>query len=263
MTSNTQDHQAIRNILETALQQVEATQSQITTIKGQLQEIKSQIDLSLETIDSALKQLDSQEQSTVQMRSEVATTLSEMFEQMTRIVNGAREQMLQHRSGNQDCDTTDQAIIQEPVADITEDVVPEEEGLAEETLKVTVPVEDMPPESLTGSQVGQRATTSLNEMIATIDENNTSPATEPPSPEKTEIAEPVLQKPAELALSETKEVQGLGSADSLNESLAKARTASDEKDDVATDLPPIVDEEEDAQAVSELLKTTSGSFVAQ
>jgi hypothetical protein len=57
-----------------------------------------------------------------------------------------------------------------------------------------------------------------------------------------------------------------GSADSLSTLLAKARAVTgetDETDETDATESPLVGEDEDAETVSELLKNTSGSFVAQ
>ena len=243
-SSNLQDHEAIRGLLEKALRQVEATQSQVTDVETQLHEIKSQIDQSLEAIDSVLQQWETRVQHAEQVRGDVAATLSEMFEQMTRIVNGARDQMLHHHAG-------------ESTACIATELLPESElpePSAVETVSESgadipvVPTEQASAESLTGSQAGQRATSSLNKMIATIDETHTPPDI---MPETKSEPEPV-----------TEEAKGPGSADSVSELLAKARAVSSEPNETATELPPLVDEEEDAETVSELLKNTSGSFVA-
>ena len=255
MTTDTQNHEAIRGLLENALRQVESTQSQVTAVEGQLHEIKSQIDHSLEAIDSVLKQLEARTQQVEQVRSDVAATLGEMFEQMTRIVNGARDQMLHHHD---DESTTVNSTETPPTSELEEPSSMETTSEPENAIDDSVPsqptlTEETPTESLTGPQAGRRATASLNEMIATIDETKMPQDTVPETQADTKPeSEPV-----------TKEMKGPGSADSLNTLLAKARAASAETNEVATELPPLVDEEEDAETVNEVLKNTSGSFMAQ
>ena len=246
MTTDTQNHQAIRGILENALQQVLSTQRQMTVIEGQLQEIRSQIDLLLEAIDPVLKPLETDGDQTEKVRTEVSATLSAMFEQVSRIVNNTREQMLNPR----------------------DDVTNTQEALAETVPAEPPPVkpqteESLSAESLTGSQVGQRATESLNAMIATIDETNTETIIEADMPQVQE--EPESIQPEVKAKSEEKETpKGPGSTESLNDLLAKAKVAARGTDSAAIDLTPLDDdEEEDAQTVNELLKTTSGSFATQ
>jgi len=257
MTTDTQNHQDICGLLENAQHQVEATQSQVTAIEGQMQEIKSQIDRSLEAITSVLKQLETREQQADRLHSDMAAKLGEMFEQMTRIVNGARDQMLHHPAGKSTAQDTAQDVAEMPV-----------EQAPVEQIPVESPTEQAPAESLTGPEAGQRATASLNEMIATIDETKVSETKVLESSEKTQTPLEVVPEISTVTqpepAPETDEINGPGSADSLSTLLAKARAASSgEMNEAATELPPLVDEEEDAQTVSELLKNTSGSFVAQ
>ncbi|MCL2623493.1 MAG: hypothetical protein FWD31_07495 [Planctomycetaceae bacterium] len=269
MTTDTLNHEEIRSLLVNALRQVETTQSQVTVVEGQLHELKSQIDLSLEAIDSILKQLENREQQAEKVRDDVAATLSEMFEQMTQIVNGARDQMLQCHDGEAPAQPAVEMPLANELSELPplETVVPAEpqtlvppseattETVAEDTTEDTtvnvaenVMDEPTPAETLTGPQVEQRATESLNEMIATIDDTNPLPETQAET------------KPGPMPV--TEKVKTPGSADSLNALLAKARAVSGETDKTAAELPPLVDDEEDAQALSELLKNTSGSFVA-
>jgi len=271
MTTDTQNHQAIRGLLENALQQVLSTQQQVTAIESQLQEIKSQIDLSLEAIDPVLKQCETGSHHAEKVRNVVAATLGEMFEHVSRIVNDAREQMLNPRS-----DESDFQDVSPDVTKVSTEVLTE----AEEALAETVPDEPTPVETLTGPQVGQRATESLNEMIATIDESKVATNTETgKSQEEEDVSEPetepeieqlpetVVSEPTlpevNVTSAEKAVPKGPGSTDSLSELLAKSKAASSETGTPATDLTPLDDEEEDAQTVSELLKTTSGSFVTQ
>jgi len=298
MTTDTQNHQTIRSLLENALQQVLSTQQQVTAIESQLHEIKSQIDLSLEAIDTVLKQCETDDHDAEKVRSDVAATLGEVIEHVSRIVNDARDQMLNPRSDESDSQDVAPIVaeaVNEDVNEATREELAETnfdeptpvESLAESLLDESLSTESPASGSLTGPQVGQRATESLNEMIATIDETNAETGTSledgiSGSESVTEIeAQAIVSREPETApLSETaasepalfeaevksakKEVpKGPGSADSLSELLAKAKAASSETDTPATDLTPLDDEEEDAQAVSELLKTTSGSFATQ
>ena len=328
MTTDTQNHQAIRGLLENALQQVLSTQEQVTAIESQLQEIKSQIGLSLEAIDPVLKQCETGNQAE-KVRNDVAATLGEMIEHVSRIVNETREKMLKPRSDEFHDVTLNAtgAVTVGAITDTVNEVTREaKEALAEVVSDEPTPAESLPEESLsaelpaaetlTGPQVGQRATESLNEMIATIDESNTETnaeaamsqdevsESEPETESEAETPVAVSQKPAaemetptvvsqeqepepvveqlpdtaasepalpevpalfeaEVKSAEKEAPKGPGSADSLSELLAKAKAASSETGSPATDLTPLDDEEEDAQTVSELLKTTSGSFATQ
>ncbi len=276
MSIDSQNHQAIRGLLENALHQVVATQTQVTSIEGQLHEIKSQIDLSLESIDSVLKQLEASEQKVEKVRSDVAATLGEMFEHMSRIVNGAREQMMQ---GHADEASSQQPVTPEmPTGSVIEESIPEKSAIEH---AAATPVDETTSESLSGGEAGQRATASLNEMIATIDETNAPPETEvesqiesPPDAPAEALMEtppetlPVQETPATpetepQTSTEPETPKGPGSADSLSALLAKARAATGAVLAPATEAAPIVGEEEDAQTVNELLHNTSGSFVAQ
>ena len=333
MTIDTQNPRAIRGILENTLNQVLSTQTQVTAIERQLREIQSQIDLSLEAVDPVLKQLETLgtgRHQAEKVRSDMAATLSGMLEQVSHIVNDARDQMLNFRENRSDTpdanphavDAVTEAVLKvtrEAVAEIEPDEptpgeslssesptgeLPSEESLtaelptgelrSAESLSSELPTGELPSEeSLTGSQVGQRATESLNEMIAAVAETNTEtdPSQEQeeksqwePEMEATEVQAlasqeretqrtPIPETPAtepappasEVNSPEKEAPKGPGSRDSLSELLAKAKAASPETDSAATDLTPLDDEEdeEDAQTVSELLKTTSGSFVTQ
>jgi len=297
MTTDTQNYQAIRGFLDNALQQVLATQTQVKAIESQMREIKSQIDLSLEAIDPVLKQLETGDQAE-KVRSDVVATLGEVIEHVSRIVNDARDQMLNPRSDESDSQDVAPIVAEAVNEDVNEatreelaetnfDELTPVESLAESLLDESLSTESPASDSLTGPQVGQRATESLNEMIATIDETNAETGTSledgiSGSESVTEIeAQAIVSREPETApLSETaasepalfeaevksakKEVpKGPGSADSLSELLSKAKAASSEAGTPATDLTPLDDEEEDAQTVNELLKTTSGSFTTQ
>ena len=285
MTTDTQYHEAIRGLLENALRQVETTQSQVTAVEGQLHDIKTQIDQSLEAIDSVLKQLENREHQAEKVRGDVAATLGEMFEQMTRIVNGARDQMMQQHANDHhrvksiaqiDAETQPAGELPEPSLMETtseseaDSPVPQVDNATDNAIEViidepaptpmqAIPTEQPPADPLTGSEVGQRAADSLNEVIATIDETKTYPETLP---------EIETQSKLETE-SATNEPHGPGSAESLSTLLAKARAVSGETEEVATEaatelpleIPSFVGEDEDAEAVSELLKNTSGSFV--
>jgi len=299
MTTDTQNHKAIRSLLENALQQVLSTQEQVAVIESRLQDIKSQIDLSLEAIDPVLKQLETGDQAE-KVRSDVAATLGEVIEHVSRIVNDAREQMLNPRcdeSDSQDVSPHVTGAITEAVNEATREELAETNfdeptpvvSLAESLLDESLSTESPASDSLTGPQVGQRATESLNEMIATIDETNAETGTSledgipgsesvteieaqaivsrEPETEREQLPETVASEPAlfeaEVKSAEKEAPKGPGSTDSLSELLAKAKAASSETGLPATDLAPLDDDEEDVQAVSELLKTTSGSFATQ
>ena len=130
MTTNAINQQAIRELLEKALQQVVTTQSQVSTIEEYLQEIKSQVNLSLESIDTILKQVETSEQNAEKVRSDVAATLGEMFDHMSRIVNGAREKMI-HQQETQNRDTL---ISNHSQSEMVTEAAPETTGeILEET----------------------------------------------------------------------------------------------------------------------------------
>ena len=291
MTTDTQNHQAIRGLLENAVQQVLSTQKQVAAIESRLQEIKSQIDLSLEAIDPVLQQWETGDRDVEKVRNDAAATFDEIFDHVSRIVNDAREQMLNPRSdgaGSQDVSPNATEAAAEVIAEAMGETVPDEPTPVEPTPVEPTPVESTPvetlsAETLTGSQVGQRATESLNEMIATIDETHTETKaetdmsqeqepvseTEPETEPETETETPeVVSRERETTEVEVQSVakevpKGPGSMDSLSELLAKAKAASSETGSPAADFPSLDDEEEDAQTVSELLKTTTGSFATQ
>ena len=256
MTIDTQNNQAIRGNLENALRQVESTQTQLTAIEGQLQEIKSQIN---KAVDTVLKQAEVNERNTEKVRNDVAATLGEMFDQMTSIVNGARHQMLQPQNE----EPTAQTVVETPpdIETPTVDEIPTE--IVSET--EILPTEETLTESLTGSQVGQRASASLSEMIATIDEEENAPQ----EPEHHEETVATIQTPPDTEENaEADEVPTCpGSTNSLSELLVKAKAAAGETDYDDSELMSfddnLNDEEEDPQAVSELLKNTSGSVIVK
>jgi len=312
MTTDTLNHQAIRGLLENALQQVLSTQMQVTAIESQLQEIKSQIDLSLEAIDPVLKQCETGDDAE-KVCSDMAAKLGEMFDHVSWVVNHAREQILNPGSEESDSPYANpKAAEAVTVGAATEAIKEAEEALAETVADEPTPAESLPveslsveiqtEESLTGPQVGQRATESLNEMIATIDESNTETNTGVDASQEEEVSESEPETESEMAtqavvsqeletgpeqlpetvaseptpsevpvLSEIEMIseekaeipKGPGSTDSLSELLAKAKAASSETGSPVTDWTPLYDEEEDAQTVNELLKTTSGSFATQ
>ena len=242
MTTDIKNHQAIRGLLEKALQQVSSTQKQVTAIESELQELKSQIDLSLEAIDPVLKQLESGGSQAEKVRHDVSATLCEMFDQVSRIVNTSREQLLNFREDESDTKEINPTAMETEAETLVETLA---QTVPEEPTPMESPVP--PVESLTGPQVGQRATESLNEMIETIGGTN---------------AEPVLPE-TKIKSDEKETSKGPGSLDSLSALLAKAEAASSETDSAVGDLTSLDDEEEDVQTVSELLKTTSGSFATQ
>ena len=238
-TMNTSQHQTIRNLLEKALQQVASAQSQVTAFEGHLHEIKSQIDQSLEAIDSVLKEIETGEQQVEKVRNDVAVTLGEMFEQMTRIVDGTRNQMLHQH----DKTPNTQA------AQVEQDQTQIESESSEPELS---------PEVLNGNEAGQRATESLDAMVSTIEEATSQQQTD--TAETPQIAEPQTCQQEEPAAEESKMP---GNSDALSTLLAKARAASGKTFEGPTELTPLAEEEEDPQAVNELLQNTSGSFIAQ
>jgi len=252
MTTDTQNYQAIRGFLDNALQQVLATQTQVKAIESQMREIKSQIDLSLEAIDPVLKQLETLEAGehhAEKVRNDMAATLCEMFEHVSSIVNNARDQVLNTRSDETNTEDVN-PHVKEAVLETTR------EALAEIVPDESTPLEPQSAEtlsakSLTGSQVGQRVTESLNEMIATIDETNAETDT---LQEQEEELEPEAE--AEI------ESQTVSPQEQETESVPQVETVALEPDSVAADLT-MLDDEEDAQTVNELLKTTSGSFDTQ
>ena len=238
---NTPQHQTIRELLEKALQQITDAQSQVTAFEGHLHEIKSQIDQSLEAVDSILKEVETGEQQVEKVRNDVAVTLGEMFEEMTRIVDGARDQMLHQHN------TTPNT---QP-AQVEQEQTPPELESSEPELS--------PDEVLNGNEAGQRATESLDEMVSTIKEE-TSTSQQVQDIETPQIAEPQTCQQEEPAAEAPKEP---GNSDALSTLLAKARAVSGETSEGPTELTPLADEEEDPQAVNELLQNTSGSFIAQ
>lgn len=246
MTSDTFNNQSIRCFLENAIQHVESVQTQVTTIEDRLQEIKSQIDLSLEAIDTVLKQAEVNERNSEKVRSDVAATLGEMFEQMTSIVNGARDQMLQPQEGVSAGQTIEE--------------IPSDTGIPTETVPKIATTAQAPSESLTASQVGQRASESLREMIATINDEEIAPLEQ----ERLEETVATNQTPSDTqANEEAEEVPTCaGSKNSLSELLVKAKAATDETEHDGSELMPY-DGEDDPQAVSELLKNTSGSVIVK
>ena len=247
-TMNTARHQTIHELLEKALRQITDARTQITTFEGHLHEIKSQIDQSLEAIDSVLKETETGEHEVEKVRNDVAVTLGEMFEQMTRIVDGARDQMLH----------------QHDVAPITQPVQVEQDQTKQEQTQFeseSSEPESSLPEVLNGNEAGQRAAESLDEMVSTIKEE-TSLSQQVQAMETPQIAEPQTHPQEEPAVETPKEKE-LGNSDALSTLLAKARAASGETPEGPTELTSLAEEEEDTQAVNELLQNTSGSFIAQ
>jgi len=231
-TMNTPQSQMIRELLEKALQQVSDAQSQVAAFEGHLHEIKLQISQSLKAIDSVLKEVETGEQQVEKVRNDVAVTLGEMFEQMTRIVDGARDQVLHQH-------------------EVTPNTQP-----AQVEQEQTQP--ELSSEALNGNEAGQRVTETLDEMVSTIKEETSQQQNQ--VMETPQIAEPQTRQQEESAAEASKEP---GNSDALSTLLAKARAVSGKTFEGPTELTPLAEEEEDPQAVNELLQNTSGSFIAQ
>ena len=280
MTTSTNNHQAIHELLEKALQQVMAAQEQVSIIEGQLHEVKSQVGTSLESIDTVLKQIEAGEQNAEKVQVDVTATLDEMFDHMSRIVNGAREQMLQQRNidpvvlpspgGQSEKESTTEEMPAEEIA--TSETTQDQETPDSEEIAAVEPsnAEQSSKESLSGEGVGQRAAASIDEMMSVIQKNEEAQvsteiepgneaATETKPAAQPETSENELQSDAISGL-ETEEQGGPGSTKSLGELLAKARAASGTVSSGPTELSPLV--EEDAEAVNELLQN-AGPFVTQ